>query len=83
MSNKKPKITFPLGRAGLLALQLNSLRDECCYAAKTILQQEPLNEAELDEAARLDDAIAETQRILKTAVARIVHSRHKRRNKRK
>jgi len=62
---------------------MNSLRDECCEAAEKLLRQKPLNEAELDEAARLDDALAEAQRILKSAVARIAYARLKRRSQTK
>ncbi len=80
MKTKKPKITLPLGRAGLLAFQINSLRDECCEAAAKLMRQKTLNEAELEEAARLDDALAATQAILKTAVSRIALSRLKRRS---
>lgn len=80
MKTKKSKISLPLGRAGLLVSQINSLRDECCAAAEKFLQQKPLNEAELDECARLDDALAEAQRVVKSAVARIIFSRLKRRS---
>jgi hypothetical protein len=83
MKAKKSKISLPLGRGGLLALQINSLRDECCVAADKLMQQKTINEAELEEAALLDDALAETQRILKTAIARIVWSRLKRRSQAK
>lgn len=72
-----------MGRTTLLAFQMNSLRDECCAAAEKILCQKPLNEAELDECARLDDALADAQRLLKSAVARIAFSRLKRRNQAK
>jgi hypothetical protein len=81
MKIKKQKISLPIGRASLLAFQINSLRDECCEAAEKMLRQLPLNEAELDECARLDDALAEAQRVLKAAVARIAYSRLKRRSK--
>jgi hypothetical protein len=80
MKHKKPKITLPLGRAGLVAFQINLLRDECCEAAEKLVQQKPFNEAELDECARLDDALAEAQRVLKHAIARIAYSRLKRRS---
>ena len=83
MKTKKSRISLPIGRAGLLAFQMNSLRDECCEAAEKLLRQKPLNEAELDEAARLDDALAEAQRILKSAVARIAYARLKRRSQTK
>ena len=83
MKNKKTKISLPIGRTALLAFQINSLRDECCNAAEKILRQAPVDEAELDECARLEDALADAQRILKSAVARIAFSRLKRRSQAK
>jgi hypothetical protein len=83
MKTKKPKISLPLGRAGLLAFQINLLRDECCEAAEKLMQQKQLNEDELDECARLDDALAGAQQLLKSAVARIAYSRLKRRSQTK
>ncbi|HWD93171.1 MAG TPA: hypothetical protein VG938_12575 [Verrucomicrobiae bacterium] len=83
MKSKKQKISLPIGRTALLAFQLNSLRDECCNAAEKILKEMPLNEAELDECARLDDALAEAQRILKVVVGQIAFSRLKRRSQTK
>jgi hypothetical protein len=83
MKSKRQKISLPIGRTALLAFQLNSLRDECCEAADKMLRQEPLDEAELEECARLDDALAQAQLVLKTAVARIAFSRLKRRSQAK
>jgi hypothetical protein len=83
MKSKKQKISLPIGRTALLAFQLNSLRDECCDAADKMLRQSPVNEAELDECARLDDALAEAQKILKAIVGRIAFSRLKRRSQTK
>ena len=83
MKSKRQKISLPVGRTALLAFQLNSLRDECCEAADKILRQIPLNEAELDECARLDDALAEAQRVLRVTVSRIAYSRLKRRSQSK
>ena len=83
MKTKKQKISLPIGRTALLAFQINSLRDECCEAAEKMLQQKPVNEAELDECARLDDALAEAQQVLKAAVGRIAFSRLKRRSQTK
>lgn len=79
MKSKKKRVMLPVGRTALLAFQINSLRDDCCEAAEKILKQMPLDEAELDECARLDDALAEAQRLLKCAVARVAYSRLKRR----
>jgi hypothetical protein len=83
MKTRKSKISMPIGRTALMAFQINSLRDECCEAAEKLLKQKPVNEAELDECARLDDALAEAQRMLKSAVARIAYSRLKRRSQAK
>lgn len=83
MKTKKQKISLPLGRAGLLAFQINLLRDECCGAAEKLMQQKQLNEDELDECAQLDDALAEAQQVLKSAVARVAFSRLKRRSQAK
>jgi len=83
MKSKKQKISLPIGRTALLAFQINSLRDECCEAAEKMLRQQPVNEAELDECARLDDALAEAQRMLKAAVGCIAFSRLKRRSQTK
>jgi len=83
VKNKKTKISLPIGRTALLAFQINSLRDECCGAAERILRQTPVNEVELDECARLEDALADAQRILKSAVARIAFSRLRRRSQAK
>ncbi|HEX4265538.1 MAG TPA: hypothetical protein VH597_14475 [Verrucomicrobiae bacterium] len=83
MKSKKSKISLPIGRTALLAFQLNSLRDECCEAADKMLRQTQVNEAELEECARLDDALAEAQRVLKTVVGQIAFSRLKRRSQTK
>jgi hypothetical protein len=83
VKNKKTKISLPIGRTALLAFQINSLRDECCGAAERILRQTPVNEVELEECARLEDALADAQRILKSAVARIAFSRLRRRSQAK
>jgi hypothetical protein len=83
MKSKRNKISLPIGRTALLAFQMNSLRNECCEAADRLLRQYPLNEAELDECARLDDALAAAQRVLKSAVAGIAYSRLRRRSQAK
>lgn len=82
MKIKKQGPSLPIGRTALLAFQLNSLRDECCEAAAKLLRQKSLDEAELEECARLDDALAEAQRVLKGAVTQISFLRLKRRSQR-
>jgi hypothetical protein len=83
MKTKKQKISLPIGRTALLAFQMNSLRDECCAAAEKMIRKDPVDQAELDECARLDDALAESQRLLKSTLARIAYSRLKRRSRAK
>lgn len=76
----KNKVFLPIGRAAQVAFQLEALRAECCAAAHLLANESPVNEAELDECARLDDALAEAQRILKSTVAGVMISRLRRRS---
>jgi hypothetical protein len=46
-----------------------------------LCDQKILDEMELDECARLDDALAEAQKLLKSAVVEIILSRLKRRSR--
>ena len=64
-----------------MAFQVNVLRSQCCEAAQRLMACKDLNEAELEECARLDDALAEAQRVLKRAVSGVIISRLKRRSR--
>lgn len=64
-----------------MAFQMEALRAECCAAAHLLANETPLNEAELEECARLDDALAEAQKRLKSTVAGVMISRLKRRSR--
>jgi hypothetical protein len=77
----KSKVFLPIGRAAQMAFQIEALRAECCAAAHLLANQTPVNEAELDECARLDDALAVAQRMLKSTVAGVMISRLKRRSR--
>jgi len=79
MKDKKRKAWLPIGRIALFALQMDTLRKQCCEAAETIMKQRPIDEAELEECARLDDALADAQRVLRNSVARAALSRLRRR----
>ena len=57
------------------------MRAECCAAAQLIANATPLDEAELEECACLDDALAKAQRVLKSTVAEVMISRLKRRSR--
>ena len=76
----KRKAVLPIGRTARLACQIEAMRGECCKAAHLLTEQTPLNEDELEECARLDDALTEAHRLLKSTVARIIMSRLKRRS---
>ena len=56
------------------------MRAECCEAARILASETVLNESELEECACLDDALAEAQKLLKSAVGRVIISRLKRRS---
>lgn len=83
MRANRQKISLPIGRTAMLAYQIDSLRTECCEAAEKMTQQKPLNEAELEECARLDDALADAQRLLKCTITNITVSRIRRRSRAK
>ena len=65
----------------MLAMQIEDLRKECCEAAQVLTSQKRLDEEELDECARLDDALAEAHRVLKSAAAGVTLSRLRRRSR--
>jgi hypothetical protein len=77
----KNKAILPIGRTAQIAFQIESLRAECCAAARILASERNVNEAELEECACLDDALAKAQRILKTTVADVMISRLKRRSR--
>jgi hypothetical protein len=77
----KSNAVLPIGRTAQIAFQLESLRAECCAAARILTNEKHLNEAELEECARLDDALAHAQRILKSTVADVMIARLKRRSR--
>jgi hypothetical protein len=79
--SNKSKVNLPIGRAAHVAFQIEALRAECCAAAHLLAGESPLNEAELEECASLDDALAEAQRKLKSTVADVMISRLKRRSR--
>jgi hypothetical protein len=79
--NAKTKPVLPIGRAARIACQIDSMRGDCCIAAAILSNQKPLDESELEECARLDDALAQAQRLLKATVSRIIMTRLKRRSR--
>jgi hypothetical protein len=69
---------LPIGRAAKIAYELDTLRAACSKAASTLVKKPTCDEAELEECALLDDALAHAQRVLKSAVRTVVLSRLRR-----
>jgi hypothetical protein len=80
MRANKNSVTLPIGRTARMAIHLDALRVECCHAAEQMMKAKRVDLAELEECARLDDALAEAHRTLKTAINRIAIARIKRRS---
>lgn len=71
----KSNAALPIGRMARIAYELDSLRAACSKAAAVLVEKTPPDEAELEECAQLDDAVARAQRILKAAVRDVMLSR--------
>ncbi len=56
------------------------MRLACCKAAQALMNKDLVDEAELDECARLDEALAEAHRLLKGTVRAVMISRITRRS---
>jgi hypothetical protein len=57
------------------------MRAACSKAAQVLMSKKPLNEAELEECARLDDALAQAHRLLKATVRSVMISRLSRKSR--
>jgi hypothetical protein len=82
VKTNKRQPQLPIGRTARFAFDLDAIRADCSEAANQICQKKKLDEVELEECARLDDALAEAQRVLKTVVRNIMLSRINRRSRR-
>ena len=58
------------------------MRAACSKAARVLVNRKTLDEKELEECARLDDALACAHRVLKSAVRNVMLSRLNRRSRR-
>ena len=74
----KRHTALPIGPTARIAFEIDAIRGGCSKAAQLILSREPGNEAELEECAILDEALARAQRLLKATVRTIMLSRLKR-----
>jgi len=79
--SSKHHATLPIGRTAKTAYDIDALRLACSKAAQVLIAQQPLDELELEECARLDDALAQAQRLLKRTVRDIMLSRLHRRSR--
>jgi hypothetical protein len=73
--SSKIHAALPIGRTAKIAYELDLVRAGCSHAAAVLADQSPVDEAELEECARLDDAVAHAQRVMKAAVRSIMLSR--------
>jgi hypothetical protein len=72
---KARNVKLPIGRTAKLVFDIDALRAQCSHAAKVMLGQNPMDGAEFEECARLDDALAEAHNLLKANLRRIMLSR--------
>lgn len=77
----KRHAALPIGRTARIAYEIDAMRAACSKAAQTLMNKKTLDEVELEECARLDDALALTHRILKCAVRNVMLSRLNRRSR--
>ncbi len=78
MSSPNPEVALPLDYAAELAFEMHLMRAECSEAAQRLVEQTPLDEAGLEECARLEETLAQAQRLLSATVERIRASRAER-----
>jgi hypothetical protein len=71
---------LPIGPAARIAFEIEEMRADCCKAARFLTTRKVLNEQELDECARLDEALDKAHRIIKHAVREIMLCRLERRS---
>ena len=79
-SNKR-HATLPIGRTARIAYEMDALRLACSKTAQQLVNKRPLDETELEECARLDDALAQAQLLLKRTVRQVMISRLNRRSR--
>ena len=81
MRSSKRHAPLPIGRTARIAYEIDSVRLACSKTAQSLVDKRTLDEAELEECARLDDALAQAQRLLKKTVREIMLSRLNRRSR--
>ncbi len=81
MRSSKRNSALPIGRTARIAYEIDAMRLACSKAAQAIMTRAVVDEAELEECARLDDALAEAHRLLKSTVRSVMISRITRRSR--
>ena len=61
-----------------LVFEIEAIRGECSQAARQLLTQNPTDEIELEESARMDDALSKAHAYLKGHLRNIMLSRIRR-----
>jgi len=77
----KRHAALPIGRTARIAYEIDAMRAACSKAAQTLMSKKTLDEVELEECARLDDALGHAHRVLKCAVRNVMLSRLNRRSR--
>ncbi len=73
---QKPNhVKLPIGRTAKLVFEIDALRAQCSRAAQVLLSQNPVDGAEFEECARLDDALAQAHNLLKANIRSLMLSR--------
>jgi len=77
----KRHIVLPIGRTARIAYEIDAMRAACCKAAEVLAGKSSVDEAELEECAVLDDALAKAHRLLKVTVRNVMLTRLSRRSR--
>ncbi len=72
---------LPIGRTAKIAYEIDALRADCCKAAHALTRQEEFDDADLEECAHLDEALAQAHRLLKSTVRNVIMARLSRRSR--
>ncbi|HYG35555.1 MAG TPA: hypothetical protein VEC99_12260 [Clostridia bacterium] len=83
MRSTKRHSALPIGRTARIAYEIDAMRAACSKEAAALVRKSPINEAELEECAILDEALAKAHRLLKATVRDVMLSRLSRRSRAK
>ena len=72
--------SLPIGRTARIAYELDAMRAACSRVAQNLTSKKDYEEDELEECARLDEALYAAQRLLKSTVRNVMLSRLSRRS---